>query len=821
MSVVGKNIPHESAAAHVSGQSLFVDDIPPARDELFVDVVGSPVAHGHLRRVDAAGTLTAPGVVAVFDHTAIPGHNTIGPVVKDEHLLVEQTADFLGDPIVLIAAETREALAAAKKLVQIEMDELPPIFTIEEAIRHRQFIGPRRIIERGDVDAALGEAEFTLSGELHIGGQDHFYLESQAAIAYPQEGGTMVVHSSTQHPSEVQAMIAEVLGLPFNAVTVLCRRMGGGFGGKETQAAQPAAMAALVAHLTRRPARIVYNKDDDMRTTGKRHPFLGRYRVGFDSHGDITAYALELFSNAGCSTDLSLAVLERAMLHSDNAYFIPNFRVAGQACKTNLPSNTAFRGFGGPQGVVNIENVIEEIAAFLKIDALEVRRRNLYGSKFTNPLPPSPDGDGNGHPRPTNSTPVGEGGGEGRERLTTPYGQIIFNNVLPALIDQLQLQSNYNNRRAQIQTFNTQSRTHLRGLSLTPVKFGISFTKMPMNQANALVNLYTDGSVLVTTGATEMGQGVHTRIRQLVADELGIDYAAVRIGTTDTSKNNNTSPTAASASTDLNGAAAVNACQTLKNRLADFAAEKIFADPAGGLPASTSHVVFEQGQIYDARRPQKRLAFQDLVMQAYLHRVNLGERGFYATPGVDFNRDTGKGTPFLYYTNGAAAAEVEIDRFTGELRVRRVDLLMDAGIPLNPGIDRGQVVGGFIQGMGWVTTEELKYGPRGELLSHSPTTYKIPSIGDLPPIFNIAFFDNPNSTVSIKRSKALGEPPLLLAVSVWAAVKNAFAQVSPAAAKKLRLPATPEEILLSLTTTSPQDLLAPEIEITRIIEPAR
>jgi xanthine dehydrogenase large subunit len=469
---------------------------------------------------------------------------------------------------------------------------------------------------------------------------------------------------------------------------------------------------------------------------------------------------------------------------------------------------------------VNIENVIEEIAAFLKIDALEVRRRNLYGSRAPEPLPPSSSGDGNGHPRQTTPPPVGEDWGKGLNRVTTPYGQIVRNNVLPALIDQLQSQSNYNQRRTQIRDFNERSRIHLRGLSLTPVKFGISFTKMPMNQANALVNLYTDGSVLVTTGATEMGQGVHTRIRQLVADELGIDYAAVRIGTTDTSKNNNTSPTAASASTDLNGAAAINACQALKNRLADFAAEKIFADPASGLPPSPSHVTFHESQVFDARRPHKRLAFQDLVMQAYLNRVNLGERGFYATPGVDFNRDTGKGTPFLYYTNGAAVAEVEIDRFTGELRVPRVDILMDGGIPLNPGIDRGQVVGGFIQGMGWVTTEELKYGPRGELLSHSPTTYKIPSIGDLPPAFNIAFFDNPHSTVSIKRSKALGEPPLLLAISVWAAVKNALAHVSHSAAKKLRLPATPEEILLSLTTTSPQDLLAPEVETNRIGEPA-
>ena len=819
MSFVGKDIPHESAAAHVAGESLFVDDLPPARNELFVDVVGSPVAHGRLHRIDTAAARALPCVVACFDHTDIPGHNVIGPVIKDEHLLVSDTAVFLGDPVVVIAAESREALAAARKLVRIEMEELPPIFTIEDAIANNQFIAPAKIIARGDVDRALAAAEFTLSGELHVGGQDHFYLESQAAIAYPHEGGTMLVQSSTQHPSEVQAIVAEVLGIPFNAVTVLCKRVGGGFGGKETQAAQPAAFAALVAHKTARSARIVYGKDDDMRITGKRHPFLGRWRVGFTAHGDITAYDLELFSNGGCSTDLSLAVMERAMLHADNAYFIPHFRVTGQVCKTNLPSNTAFRGFGGPQGVVNIENVIEQIATHLNLDSIEVRHRNLYG----NPTPPtpSPDGNGNGHFANPLSPPLGEGRGEGRapksssrlrlsgpatptsidasDRLTTPYGQLLRNNTLPQLITQLRATSNYDSRRHQITTFNQHSKIHLRGLALTPVKFGISFTKMPMNQANALVNLYTDGTALVTTGATEMGQGVHTRIRQLVADELGLDYAAVRIGITDTSKNNNTSPSAASATTDLNGAAAVNACVILKTRLAEFAAHKIFADESAGLPASPDHVLFNASLVSDARRPEKQIPFRDIVLQAYLHRVDLGARGFYATPGVDFNRETGRGTPFLYYTNGAAVAEVEIDRFTGELAIRRVDLLMDAGVPLNPGIDRGQIVGGFVQGMGWCTTEELCYGPKGELLSHSPTTYKIPSIGDLPPVFNIAFFDNPHSHVSLKRSKALGEPPLLLGLSVWAAIKNAIAYVSPERSDTLSLPATPEVILRALT----------------------
>lgn len=767
MSVVGKNIPHDSARGHVTGESTFLEDVPPLHGELLVGIVGSRVAHGKLIRVDSSEAEQVPGVVALLTRKDMPGHNRFGPVIQDEDLLVDDIARFIGHPVVLIGAETRAALAAAQKAVRIEMEELAPIFSIDDAIAANSFIGTLRVIERGDVAASFQSAERSLEGTLDIGGQEHFYLESQVAIAIPGDGGeTITIHSSTQHPTEVQTLVAEVLGLPFNRVVVICKRMGGAFGGKETQAAQPAMLAALVAMKTRRAARFVYNKDDDMRFTGKRHPFQAKYKAAFTNDGTITGLAVDLHSNGGCSTDLSLAVMERALLHSDNAYFIPAIRVTGQVCKTNLPSNTAFRGFGGPQGAVVIENVIEEIAQTLGLDAADVRERNCYGID---------------------------------ERNVAPYGQIIRNNMLPALLAKVRCDAAYDARRQAITTFNRTSRTQLRGLATTAVKFGISFTRRTLNQANALVNIYVDGTVLVSTGGTEMGQGVNTRVRQLVADELGVSYDSVLVGTTATDKNNNTSPTAASSGTDLNGAAAVDACQKIRGRLAHVAS-RMLADRANGVMPAIEHVHFENGDVFDDRRPERRLPFQKICCQAYEERVSLGERGFYATPGVDFNRDTGKGHPFLYYTNGVACSEVLIDRFTGEMKVARVDLLMDIGQSINPGIDRGQIAGGFIQGMGWVTTEELKYNARGDLLSYSPTTYKIPNVSDLPEIFNISMIENPHNDVSIRQSKAVGEPPLLLGISVWAAVKNALGYVAPrGTAPTLRLPATGEAILLEMS----------------------
>jgi xanthine dehydrogenase large subunit len=763
--VLGSPMPHESAMAHVTGQAVYIDDIPPSRGELFVDFVGSPLARGMILSIDISEASKVEGVVAVLTAGDLPGPRKFGPIFEDEEVLAEEECHHVGQPIVLIAAETREALRAAKASVRIEMEPLPAILTIDAAIDGGHYLGPTRQIARGDASSAMERAEHILSGELRMGGQEHFYLEPQVARAVPGEGGQLLIQSSTQNPSEVQSVVAKVLGLRHNQVVCECRRMGGGFGGKESQAAHPALMVALVAAKTGRAARIVFARDQDMQVTGKRHPYLARYRVGFTGQGVIKALEMELHSDGGCAFDLSLAVMERSMLHAENAYYLPDITIRGTVCRTNLPSNTAFRGFGGPQGIAAIEAVIEEVATRLGLDPLSVRRRNLYG-------------------------------GPGRD--VTPYGQILPGlNTLPEVVEGLAESSDYRSRRESVAAFNASSRSYLKGLALTPVKFGISFTRRTLNQGNALVNIYLDGTLQVSTGGTEMGQGLNTKIRQLVADQFAIPIEAVQVMPTSTEKNNNTSPTAASASTDLNGMASVRACEVLKGRLSEVAA-RFLASPDDGIAASTEHVVFEGGSVVDSRRSSPRIAFKDLVRQAYEERVDLGARGFYATPGVDFNRETGRGNPFLYYTNGAAVVEVLIDRLTGGVKVTRVDILMDIGRSINPAIDRGQVVGGFVQGLGWATTEELRYSDAGELLTCSPSNYKIPAVTDIPADFRVAFLDCENP-VNVHASKAVGEPPFVLGIAVWAAIKDALRYGSAGKGTGLRLPATGEEVLRYLS----------------------
>ena len=765
--VVGKTIPHDSAIGHVTGTAPYIDDLPRRADELFVSFVGSPLAAGAIESLDIEAASSSPGVVALLTAKDVP-NNVFGPLFHDEPLLAESELLYVGQPVVIVAAETESALRAALRLVKVNARESKPVFTIDEAIENESFIGPLRQIKRGDPAAAIKQAKYKLAGEFRIGGQEQFYLESQAASATPAEQGQLVIHSSTQNPTEIQGVVAEVLGLSQHQIVCVCKRMGGAFGGKETQAAIPALIVALVTHRTGRAARIIYDKDTDMQITGGRHPYLCKWQVGFDSDGVIEGMKVDFFSDGGCSADLSTSVMERTLLHAENAYFINDIEVNGRVCRTNYPPNTAFRGFGGPQAVACMENIAQRIAEHLDVDAYDVRLKNLYGTD---------------------------------DRNVTHYGQLLTGNHLHQIMQTLATTSNYKQRMDKVVQRNKSDRLFLHGLAMTPVKFGISFTSKFLNQGNALVNVYTDGTVQVSTGGTEMGQGLNTKIRQLVADEFGLRFEDVIVMPTSTEKNNNTSPTAASAGTDLNGAAAVDACRQITERLRTLAAD-IFASPADGLIPSPEHIVFEDRMVRDSRQPKSGMTFAELAAKARFERVDLGARGFYKTPGVDFNRETGRGNPFLYFTQGAAVAEVQIDRFTGDLTVPRVDLLIDIGKSINPGVDMGQITGGFIQGMGWVTAEQLIYDETGKLLSHSPTTYKIPAITDVPGDFRCELFPNDDNLHCVRRSKAVGEPPLLMAVCVWAAAKHALSQLSSKIDPNLTLPATGEELLRCITECS-------------------
>ena len=752
MSAVGQSIPHEAARDHARGRSVFLDDMAPTQGELLVDFLGSPVARGTIKYLDSTAAAQLPGVVGLYTFEDVPGHNLHGPILQDEFFLAEREVVFQSQPIVIIAAETRAAIEAAKRAIRLEIEAQTPIVTIADAIENESWIGPPRALARGDFSAAYAQSPHHFEGVMQIGGQEHLYLETQCALVVPGENGHLLIHSSTQNPTEIQSMAAHVLGLGMHQVVCQCKRMGGGFGGKETQAAPPALMASLVALKTGRPARCVYARETDGRVTGKRHPFEVRYQIGFDDDGRLLAARMELYANGGSSADLSTSVFDRALYHADNAYFIPDIELLGRVCRTNLPSNTAFRGFGGGQGIAAIENIIEDIAEFLEKDAADIRLLNCYGA-------------------------------QGRNQ--TPYGQIVEDDELPHLFERLMERADYSKRRAEIKKFNSNSQNHLRGISMTMVKFGISFTSKFLNQANALVNVYTDGTVQVSTGGTEMGQGLNTKIRQLVADEFAIDVRNVSVMATSTEKNNNTPPTAASAGTDLNGNAAVIACRLIRERLTEFAAARL----SEAEPIALDCVTWENGRVFDCHNPDKSMPFGAVIHAAHRERISLGERGHYITPGL------GPSRPFFYFTTGCALAEVEIDRYTGELKIRRADVLMDIGQSINPGIDRGQISGGFVQGVGWATCEEVKFNSDGELLTANPSTYKIPDIRDIPEDFRVEFVQDSTFPPNVRSSKAVGEPPLLLGLCVWTAIKNALASLAPkGAVVPLNLPATGEEI---------------------------
>tara|TARA_R110000764_G_scaffold162718_4_gene250030 strand:+ start:1529 stop:3883 length:2355 start_codon:yes stop_codon:yes gene_type:complete len=750
--IAGQSALHDSAWLHVRGQARYIDDLLEPEGLLHAAVGHSEQAHARILSMDLSAVRAYPGVVAVITLADVPGHTDIGPVFPGDPVLASELVEHIGQPIFAVAATSHTAARKAARLAKVEYEPLHAVLSTQEALDKSFFVRPSHTQQRGDPDQALAAAPHRLKGEINVGGQEHFYLESQVAMVEPQEDGGMFVHTSSQHPSEVQKLVAEVLGLPIHAVQAEVRRMGGGFGGKETQAAALGCVAALLAHVTGKPVKYRLSRPDDMVQTGKRHDFFNTYDIGFDDQGLIQGAEIMVAGRCGFSPDLSNAIVERAMFHSDNGYFLDQARVTGHCCKTHTVSNTAFRGFGGPQGMMVIEQAVDDIARHLQLDPLDVRKRNLY--------------------RP------------GRD--TTHYGQVIEQHILPELVAQLEASSDYRARREEITAFNKQNLILKRGLALTPVKFGISFTAKHLNQAGALVLIYTDGSLHVNHGGTEMGQGLYIKIAQVVAAAFQVDVDKVKVSATRTDKVPNTSPTAASSGSDLNGMAALDACEKIKVGLVAFAAEQYGCKP--------EQVRFENNQVVAG---EERLDWAEFVQKAYMHRVSLSSSGFYATPRIHYDFATGRGHPFLYYANGAACSEVVLDTLTGEYRVLRTDILHDVGQSLNPDIDIGQIEGGFVQGMGWLTTEELVYNDKGRLMTTGPATYKIPAVSDTPPDLRVNLLAaSPNREATVFRSKAVGEPPLMLGIAVWSAMRDAVASLTDYRySPPLDTPATPERML--------------------------
>ncbi len=754
---VGSPIPHESGHLHVSGEALYTDDITEPRDMLHLAVGMSSKPHAKIRKMDLSAVRNAPGVVDVMSAADIPGHNNCGPVIADDPIFAPGLVEYAGQSVFAVAAETVDQARKAARLAKIDYDELEPILDPRTAVAKESFVLPSETIKRGDSQASLSAAQNRLAGSLNLGGQDQFYLEGQIATALPAEDGDLYIVSSTQHPGEVQHLVSHAIGKRSKDVVVECRRMGGAFGGKESQPALIACIAGLMANKTGRACKLRLDRDDDMIMTGKRHDFVIDYDVGFDDTGRIEGIEFMFASRCGMSADLSGAINDRTMFHCDNAYYLENVTIVSHRCKTHTVSNTAFRGFGGPQGMFAIEYVIEEIARYLGKDPLEVRRRNFYR--------------------------IGE-------RDVTHYQQKIEDNIIDEIVSAVETSAEYQQRRKEILAFNEENDVLKRGIALTPVKFGISFTATHLNQAGALVHVYTDGSVHLNHGGTEMGQGLFTKVAQVVAEEFQIDIDRIKITASDTSKVPNASATAASAGSDLNGKAAQAAAAKIKKRLIKFAAKHY--DVAEG------DVEFINNRV---RVGGESITFEELVQGAWFERTSLSATGFYRTPKINYDRTTFSGRPFFYYAYGAAVSEVIIDTLTGEYRILRVDILHDCGESINPAIDMGQIEGGFVQGVGWLTSEELWWNEHGELKTHAPSTYKIPTCSDLPVDFRATMLESAsNREETIYRSKAVGEPPLMLCLSVFHAIRDAVAAVGGNKCRPhLNAPATPESVLNAVT----------------------
>ena len=745
---------HESAVKHVTGTALYVDDMPETRDQLHVATGQSTFAHGRLVSLDLSSVRRAPGVVDVITFADIPGSGDVSPVHHGDLLLADGEVNYVGQPLFAVAATSQRLAKQACALAIVEIEGLDPVLSIQSALDADSFVLPTRTFQTGDAATAIASADHVLESEMYVRGQEHFYLEGQVCLATPDEDGGVHVISSSQHPTEVQRLVASVLGLDINCVHAEVRRMGGGFGGKESQAAAVACTAAVFAVRTGRPVKYRMPRQDDMVQTGKRHDFFNRYRVGFDKKGVIQGVEMNLAGLCGCTADLSEGIVDRAMFHADNAYFYPNSLIRGYRCHTHTVSNTAFRGFGGPKGMIAAEAMLDDIARATGQDPLAVRLANLYAP--------------------------------GRD--LTPYGQKVEQHQLSRLMRQLADDADYQSRRREIADFNA-SGSHLKkGLALTPVKFGISFTATHLNQAGALLHIYTDGSIHLNHGGTEMGQGLYTKVAQIVARALGVSYDRIQVSATRTDKVPNTSPTAASSGSDLNGMAALQAAKVIKERLVEFLAERE--------GVNSSVIRFQNDQVVCGDRSFR---FEEVVQAAYLARVQLSATGFYRTPGVHFDKEAGRGEPFYYFANGAAVAEVIVDSLNGEYRVSRVDILHDVGQSLNTALDIGQIEGGFIQGMGWLTTEELLWDDEGRIISNSPANYKIPTAYDVPAQFNVALFEEPNQRETVYRSKAVGEPPLMLALSVWCALRDAAASFAAYRFNPpLGAPATAEQVYYAI-----------------------